>query len=131
MKQLFTIYYLPNCTRPEMTNSKGEILKGKVGLTKEFNKRLYFNKQVLKLDTSDYVILFEGFVSKEEALAMEVLYQLRFDCIDGTRNPVIRNNISNAKSGVTISHQTESHKQKTSLRMKQYWDNQRKLKANS
>lgn len=84
----YTFYYLPHAIRKEYTNSKGEPMIGKVGLTKKTSSawRLLANERNGN-KIKDYVILEEGIMTYKEALAKEKEWQIVYDCLDNMNNP--------------------------------------------
>lgn len=119
MKQLYTIYYLPNCIREGYLNSKGFPQTGKIGYTTNLYNRLSDNKSKGN-DITNYEILLQQEMTKQEAKQLELNYQIVYDCLDSKRNPGVKAKtkgfhhteyskllIANARTGTKHTNETK------------------------
>lgn len=76
----------------------------KVGLTSRLEKRIYANRQTLKLDTQDWRVLEEFYGTRAEACKLELKWQERYNCIDGKRSPEGRAKMRKPRAEFTKEH---------------------------
>ncbi len=115
---MYCIYYLPNAVRKY---KDGTIVQGKVGCTMYFKKRVIYGKSYTtsygKLDITNYTILHDCVIDKNEAKSIELHYQKIFNCIDEGNRPKTddhKQKIGNSQRGVKRGPQTAEHRAKNS-----------------